>query len=126
MPAKRSPHRDIFKGSLDVLVLSILADGRQHGYALQKQLLHLTGEKLTAGALYPLLHRLEADGLIDAEWDRTTARPRKRYRLTESGQRHFRRSAAEWQATIARLQSLVLPAVRRVASKHEHPIRRSS
>lgn len=121
MPAESNrmpdPKRDLFRGSLDVMVLSILADGRAYGYSIQKQLKHFTGQTLPAGSLYPLLHRLEADGLVCAAWDRSGTRPRKWYGLTPEGKRQLRRSAADWQAYLAKLQALVLPAVRRVSAQ---------
>lgn len=109
--------RDLFRGSLDVMVLSVLAEGKAYGYAIQKQLKQSSGQSIQAGSLYPLLHRLEAEGLIKATWDTTTARERKWYELTATGQKKLRKSAADWQAYIARLQALVLPAVRRIASQ---------
>ena len=109
--------RDLFRGSLDLMVLSVLADGRQYGYAIQKQLHLHSGQKVQAGSLYPLLHRLEAEGLILATWDKSSARERKWYELTPAGAQRLRKSAADWQAYIARLQGLVLPAVRRVAAQ---------
>lgn len=108
--------RDLFRGSLDVMVLSVLADGRQYGYSIQKQLKLHSGQIIQAGSLYPLLHRLEADGLIIATWDKTSARERKWYELTSAGEKRLRKSATDWQAYIARLQALVLPAVRRIAA----------
>ena len=109
--------RDVLRGSLDVMVLSVLADGRCYGYAIQKKLAAAGGQPIQYGTLYPLLHRLEADGLIKATWDRTTKRERKWYALTLAGKREPRRRAADWQAYLARLQSLVLPAVRNVAGR---------
>ena len=109
--------RDLFRGSLEVMVLSVLADGRQYGYAIQKQLKLHAGQTLQAGSLYPLLHRREADGLVAAAWDKTSARERKWYQLTPAGEKKLRRAAADWQAYLARLQGLVLPAVRRVAAQ---------
>lgn len=109
--------RDLFRGSLDVMVLSVLADGRAYGYAIQKKLKEAGGQTIQAGSLYPLLHRLEADGLIKATWDRSSARERKWYELTLTGKRELRRAAADWQAYLARLQALVLPAVRNIASQ---------
>lgn len=118
MPTAPDPsRRDLFRGSLNVLVLAILADGRQYGYAIQQQLLTAAGQPLKPGSLYPLLHRLERDGLVKATWDRSAARPRKWYELTPAGRVAFRRAAADWQAYLARLQATVLPAVRRVAAK---------
>lgn len=107
--------RDLFRSSTELLLLATLADGPAHGYAIQKQLKHAVGQTLPIGSLYPLLHRLAADGLIAAEHTTHRGRARKVYRLTDTGQRHLRRSAADWQGFIAQLQSLVLPAVRRVA-----------
>ena len=106
--------RNLFRGSLDVLVLSVLVDGQQYGYAIQKKLKEAGGQTIQAGSLYPLLHRLESEGLIKATWDRSSARERKWYELTATGKRHLRKSAADWQAYLARLQALVLPAVRQV------------
>lgn len=109
--------RDVFRSSIEVLVLSVLADGPQHGYAIQQQLTMTLGQTLPAGSLYPLLHRLEAETWIISNKTTHRGRPRKVYRLTAEGQRHLKHAAADWQATIAQLQSLVLPAVRRVAAK---------
>ena len=121
MPSEpKIAYRDLFRGSLDVLVLSVLADGRQYGYAIQKQIRLLTGQPLQPGTLYPLLHRLESDGLVESTVDHSSARQRKWYALTDRGRATLRRSAAEWQAAIARMQALVLPAVRRVAAKRDH------
>lgn len=115
--------RDLFRSSTDLLVLATLADAPMHGYAIQQQLQRSLGQTLPIGSLYPLLHRLETADLIAAEHTTHRGRARKVYRLTDAGQQHLRRSAANWQGFIAQLQSLVLPAVRRVAAKHDrhHP-----
>ncbi|MEM6505905.1 MAG: helix-turn-helix transcriptional regulator [Planctomycetota bacterium] len=109
--------RDLFRASSDVLVLSVLADGPIHGYAIQRQLQHTLGKTLPAGSLYPLLHRLASESWIISREATHRGRPRRVYELTAEGRRHLRRSAANWQAMIAQLQSLVLPAVRRVATQ---------
>jgi len=109
--------RDLCRGSLEVMLLSVLADGRSYGYAIREKLQNAGGQPVQFGTLYPLLHRLEAEGHIKATWDRSTKRERKWYELTPTGKRELRRSAADWQAYLARLQSLVLPAVRNVAGK---------
>lgn len=109
--------KDLFRSSIEVLVLSLLADNPLHGYAIQQQLKHALNQFLPVGSLYPLLHRLEAEGWIATAQTTHLGRPRKVYQLTETGKAHLRRSATNWQATIAQLQSLVLPAVRRVAAK---------
>ncbi|MEM7627428.1 MAG: helix-turn-helix transcriptional regulator [Planctomycetota bacterium] len=110
--------RDLFRGSLDVMVLAVLADGKQYGYSIQKHVQHASGQTIKAGSLYPLLHRLETDGLIVATWEEDTGRPRKWYSLTPAGERKFRGAVADWQAMFARMQSLVLPALRHVTN---HP-----
>lgn len=118
--AKHDPEkykRDLFRGSLDVMVLAVLCDGRQYGYSIQKQIKLSSGQSIQAGSLYPLLHRLESDGLIKATWDKSSARERKWYELTAAGEKKLRKSATDWQAYIARLQGLVLPAVRRIAAQ---------
>lgn len=118
MPATTpNTRRDLFRSSIEVLTLSVLADGPQHGYAIQQQLDLALGQTLPAGSLYPLLHRLETEAWIASTDTTHRGRPRKVYRLTPEGQRHLKHAAADWQATIAQLQSLVLPAVRRVAAK---------
>ena len=107
--------RDLFRGSLDVMVLAVLADGPQYGYAIQRRVQQAAGQTIKAGTLYPLLHRLEADGLVKPRWEKSTGRDRKWYELTPAGQRRLRTDAADWQAYLAQLQALVLPALRRVA-----------
>lgn len=109
--------RDLFRSSTEVLVLCVLTDGPAHGYAIQQQLKLSLGQTLPAGSLYPLLHRLETNAWIASTHTTHRGRPRKMYQLTSDGQQHLRRSATHWQASIAQLQSLVLPAVRRVAGK---------
>ncbi len=105
----------LLHGSLDVLVLALLADGPQYGYALQQKLADTApGHAIKAGTLYPLLHRMEADGWIIATWEKTTGRPRKWYTLTAAGQKVLTRQAADWQAALARMQAVVLPALRQV------------
>ena len=119
MPATTpNMRRDLFRSSIEVLTLSVLADGPQHGYAIRQQLKLAIGQTLPVGSLYPLLHRLESETWIAATDTAHRGRPRRVYRLTAEGQRHLKHAAADWQAAIAQLQSLVLPAVRRVAAKH--------
>ena len=110
--------RDLFRGSLDVMVLAVLADGKQYGYSIQKRVKEASGQMIKAGSLYPLLHRLEADDLVKATWESDTGRDRKWYTLTAAGQRQLKATAADWQAAFARMSALVLPALRQVT---HHP-----
>lgn len=119
--------RDLLHGSLDVLVLAVLADGPQYGYAIQRKLRDTAGQAsgtssgdgIKAGTLYPLLHRMEQDGLVEPAWEKITGRPRKWYTLTAAGRKRLTTQAADWHALLARLQSVVLPALRQVAAYPE-------
>lgn len=90
--------RDLLRGSLDLMILSVLASGKKYGYLLQKQVRDASGGRvdLPAGTLYPLLHRLEEDKLIRSSWDDDTGRKRKWYELTAAGQRRLKAQAQEW------------------------------
>ncbi|MDF1575089.1 MAG: PadR family transcriptional regulator [Bacteroidales bacterium] len=79
---------DLLKGTLRTIVLKLLADnGRMYGYEITKRVEELsTGKiKLTFGALYPVLHKLEADGHIAIEKEYIGRRVRKYYTLTDKG-----------------------------------------
>ena len=114
-PTSPDPRRQLFRSSLEPLLLSVLADGRTYGYAMQKRIRSATGEALDPGTLYPLLKRLEQSGWIASEEETVGGRQRKCYRLTGEGRGHLRAAAADWQAMIARLQAVVLPGLRQVA-----------
>lgn len=90
---------DLLRGSLDLIVLSVLADEPQYGYAIQKSVnsVSLGRVKLAAGTLYPLLHRLESDKLIKSKWDDSTGRKRKWYELTTKGRKRLQSQANQWQ-----------------------------
>ena len=79
---------DLLKGTLRTIVLKLLADnGRMYGYEITKKVEELSAGKirLTFGALYPVLHKLEADGHIRTESEYIGKRVRKYYSLTEKG-----------------------------------------
>ena len=93
------PALEVFKGTLDVLILKALSWGAMHGYAVSRWIRDITDEALTIeeGALYPALHRLERRGLLEAEWDLTeNNRQAKFYRLTAEGRRRLRAETASW------------------------------
>lgn len=91
MPAKPDPLRS----AADLLVLSVLAEEPLYGYAIGRRIdLRSEGRlKLGPGALYPLLHQLEADGQVKATWETPEGggRSRKWYRLTAKGRRQLAR-----------------------------------
>ncbi|MDX1948658.1 MAG: helix-turn-helix transcriptional regulator [Pirellulaceae bacterium] len=90
--------RDLLRGSLDLMVLSVLAGERKYGYLIQKEVRAASGGRveLPAGTLYPLLHRLEDERLIKASWDDATGRERKWYELTAAGRKRLAAQAQEW------------------------------
>ncbi len=90
---------DTLYGTLNLLILRALADGALHGLAIQRSL-HAASEatlSIDEGALYPALHRLERDGLLDAEWGTSENNRRaKFYRLTADGRHHLERETEKW------------------------------
>ncbi|MEM6393428.1 MAG: PadR family transcriptional regulator [Planctomycetota bacterium] len=109
--------RDLFRGSLETLVLAELVDGPRYGYAIQRRVEEASGQAVGASVLYPLLHRLESAGYVEPSWEDGARRPRKWYTLTESGRAQLKAEAVEWQAVLARLQGAILPALRRAATR---------
>jgi len=90
---------DTLYGTMKLLVLQALRDGPLHGLAVSRRIAGGTKGALQVeeGALYPALHRLERDGLVEGEWGRTHENRRaKFYRLTPKGRRHLEREAARW------------------------------
>ena len=91
---------DLVQGTLDLLVLKILALQPLHGWALSQRLKQVSGEVLQVsdGSLYPALHKLEQQGWIQAEWKPTENNRRaKFYSLTRLGRRHLAKEAANWE-----------------------------
>jgi DNA-binding PadR family transcriptional regulator len=114
MPTKLSS--ELLRGSLDLMILSVLAEEPTYGYSIQKRLADASGQavQLQAGTLYPLLHRLESDKLIRSKWEKSTGRPRKWYELTAAGNRRLHQQASEWHSYVACLKQL-LPSVSAIA-----------
>src|SRR5580698_8996221 len=91
---------DLVQGTLDLLVLKILALQPLHGWALSQRLKQISGEVLQVsdGSLYPALHKLERQGWVQAEWKPTQNKRRaKFYSLTRLGRRHLAKEAANWE-----------------------------
>lgn len=91
---------DLPQGTLDLLILKVLALGPLHGYAVGQRLQQMSRDvvQVTQGTLYPALHRLEHRKLLTAEWKMTdTGREAKFYRLTRAGRAHMRRQSESWR-----------------------------
>ena len=100
------------RGSLDLMVLSILAAGPKYGYLLQRGVAQPPSRGLVdiqAGTLYPLLHRLESDKLIRCKWDDSTGRRRKWYELNEAGRKRLTAQAREWHEYAECIRNLLAP-----------------
>jgi len=104
---------ELMRGSLDLMVLSVLANGPRYGYLLQQELCEASRGMVDvqAGTLYPLLHRLESDKLIRCKWDASTGRRRKWYELTEPGRKKLTAQAREWHAYAECLKSMLAPVL---------------
>jgi DNA-binding PadR family transcriptional regulator len=92
--------KDLVAASATPLVLSILTEGKSYGYAIIKRVGEVSGGELrwTDGMVYPLLHRLERRGLIEAVWGQSeTGRRRKYYRLTPTGAEELDRHRRQWK-----------------------------
>jgi PadR family transcriptional regulator PadR len=101
---------DLVQGTLDLLVLKILALEPLHGWALSQRLKQVSGEVLQVsdGSLYPSLHKLEQQGWIQAEWKATENNRRaKFYSLTRLGRRHLEREAANWERISTAISSVM-------------------
>ena len=110
---KTMKNSQLYKGSLNTIIMRLLEEnGRMYGYEItQKVKLITKGElNITEGALYPALHKLEADGLLDVEVEKVDNRLRKYYKLTESGEKETVNRLAELEEFIKNMQSLVKPA----------------
>jgi len=98
------------KGGLELAILASLWPGKLYGLEILRHLEE--GSRLTVpeGTVYPLLSRLRAEGLLEAEWvEGEAGHPRKYYRLTTKGRRHALRMQRSWSSFAAGLDHLLAP-----------------
>jgi PadR family transcriptional regulator PadR len=91
---------DLPQGTLDLLLLKVVALGPVHGYAIAQRLEQVSRHvvQVPQGSLYPALHRLENGGLLASDWKETeTGREAKFYRLTRKGRAQLETEAASWE-----------------------------
>ncbi|MBU7315208.1 PadR family transcriptional regulator [Paenibacillus oleatilyticus] len=94
-------NKELLKGSIDILVLSVADRGDTYGYEIIRRLKKNSDElyEMSEGTLYPALRRLEDKGFLVSYWgDSETGGRRKYYRITEDGKRELDRKVQEWQA----------------------------
>jgi transcriptional regulator len=101
---------DLVQGTLDLLLLKILALEPLHGWAISQRLKQVSGDVLQVsdGSLYPALHKLEQEGWITAEWKVTeNSRRAKFYTLTRLGRKALEKEAANWERLSGAISQVV-------------------
>jgi transcriptional regulator len=101
---------DLVQGTLDLLILKIIALEPMHGWAIAQRISQMSNDVLQVGqgSLYPALHKLEQQGWIEAEWRGTeTNRRAKYYTLTREGRRALKHEAAQWGRLSAAISLIV-------------------
>ena len=91
---------ELLRGTLDMLVLKVVALSPAHGYAIAQRLQQISKEffRVHQGSLYPALHRLEDKGWLQAEWrESETGRQAKFYSLTKKGHKHMDVEVVNWE-----------------------------
>ena len=96
---------ELRRGTIILSVMSRLKSP-QYGYSLVI-LLAEKGITVDAGTLYPLLRRLESQGLLESSWDVESAKPRKYYQLSEYGRGIYRRLCAQWFEIVQNMNNLI-------------------
>ena len=108
-------NKQLYKGSLQTIILKLLeSHDRMYGYEITQKVKAMTKDELviTEGALYPALHKLEADGLLEAEHENIGNRVRKYYKLTEKGEVETVNKIEELQQFMATLEQIFTPQVK--------------
>jgi PadR family transcriptional regulator, regulatory protein PadR len=100
---------ETLKGHLDMLLLSVVADGPRHGYAVIEALRQQSGDAfdLPEGTVYPALHRLQRAGLLTSSWGEAGGRRRRVYSLTTDGKKALAHKRREWNLFAGAVQRVV-------------------
>lgn len=101
--------KDLIAASSNSIVLAILAEVDSYGYAIIQRVRELSGGRMvwTDGMLYPVLHRLERLGHVEARWEvAESGRRRKYYRITSQGRARLAEEREQWQAVNTTLQGI--------------------
>ncbi len=104
---------DLVQGTLDLLILRTVALEPMHGWAIAQRIRQVSNEQLRVGqsALYPALHKLEQQGLIEAEWASSENNRRaKYYKLTAAGRKALKTETATWERLSTAISLVVNPA----------------
>jgi PadR family transcriptional regulator PadR len=97
------------RGQLDLLLLTVLAAGPAHGYRVIERLRDRSGGAfdLPEGTVYPALHRLERDGLLESSWSQETPRRRRVYAVTAAGRGALEGKRRDWAAFAGAMQAVI-------------------
>jgi len=104
---------DLVQGTLDLLILKVIALEPMHGWAIAQRIRQMSGEVLQVGqsALYPSLHKLEQNGWIRSEWAVSENNRRaKYYKLTRAGRQALEREASQWERLSGAISMIVRTA----------------
>lgn len=104
---------DLVQGTLDLLILKVIALEPMHGWAIAQRIRQLSSEVLQVGqsALYPALHKLERQGWIESEWKMSETNRRARYyTLTSAGRQALVAEGAQWERLSAAISAIVRTA----------------
>jgi len=97
---KQRADGELVQGTLEMLILKTLTRGPMHGYGIAQSIQQVSEEVLRVeeGSLYPALHRLELDGLVESEWGQSANNRRaKYYRLSAHGRKQLVKEAKDWR-----------------------------
>src|SRR5262245_64569141 len=103
---------DLVQGTLDLLILRVVALEPMHGWAIAQRIRQMSKDELRVGqgSLYPALHKLEQNGWIEARWGESENKRRaKYYSLTRAGRRALQKETAEWRRLSAAISLVVKP-----------------
>jgi PadR family transcriptional regulator PadR len=101
---------DLVQGTLDLLILKVVALEPMHGWAIAQRIRQMSGDVLQVGqsALYPSLHKLEQNGWISSEWAMSDNNRRaKYYTLTRAGRKALDHESAQWERLATAISSIV-------------------
>ena len=101
---------DLVQGTLDLLILKIVALEPQHGWGISQRIKQISNDVLQVGqgSLYPALHKLEQQGWIEAEWrDSENNRRAKYYTITREGRRALKQETEQWERLSAAISLIV-------------------
>ena len=105
---------EVLKGTLDMLILKVVAFGPIHGYAISQRIQQISKDffQVPEGSLYPALHRLEDRGWLQAKWEETeTGRDAKVYSLTRTGRKRLSAEVDNWER-LSQAVGLILGAAK--------------